>query len=140
MTAAIELDEFLPHPIEEVWDALVRRDRLGDWLMPNDFVPEVGRRFTFDTGRWGTTECQVLEVQQGRLLRYSWRNPPLDTEVVWRLVAEGSGTRLFLEHRGFDLGDVVQRQAFDGMSGGWRSGVLVALRRHLGAGDGRAAG
>jgi uncharacterized protein YndB with AHSA1/START domain len=129
--AAIEVDEFLPHPPATVWAALTTSDRLQVWLMPNDFVPEVGHRFTFDTGSWGITECEVLDIEAERLLRYSWRNGALDTEVVWRLVPEGTGTRLFLEHRGFDLDHPVQRFAYDGMRGGWRSGVLRALRDHL---------
>jgi uncharacterized protein YndB with AHSA1/START domain len=132
-TAAIEVDEFLPHPVDAVWEALTTSDRLAVWLMPNDFVLEVGRRFTLDTGSWGVTECEVLEVEPERLLRYSWRNGPLDTEVVWRLVPEGRGTRLLLEHRGFDLDQPLQRFAYDGMRRGWRSEVVAALRDHLAA-------
>jgi uncharacterized protein YndB with AHSA1/START domain len=52
----------------------------------------------------------VREVEPERLLRYSWRNGPLDTEVVWRLVPEG-----------------------EGMRGGWRSDVIRKLRSHLAA-------
>lgn len=135
MTApgVIEVDEFLPHPPSEVWDALTNRDRLAAWLMPNDFEAEVGRRFSLDTGSWGITECEVLEVQPQRLLRYTWRNGPLDTEVMWRLVPEGRGTRLLLEHRGFDLDQPAQRSAHDGMGQGWRSEVLTALASHLAA-------
>lgn len=129
--SSIEVDEFLPHPPSAVWEALTRSDRLAQWLMPNDFACEVGHRFTLDTGDWGTTHCEVLEVEPERLLRYSWRNDPLDTEVIWRLVPEGKGTRLLLEHRGFDLDDPLQRYAHDGMSEGWRSEVIAALADHL---------
>ena len=129
--ATIEVDEFLPHPVEAVWEALTRADHLAEWLMPNDFLLEQGHRFTFDTGTWGVTECEVLEIQPRALLRLSWRNGPLDTEVIWRLKSEGSGTRLFLEHRGFDLDHPMERFAFDGMRRGWRSGVLAALARRL---------
>lgn len=130
-SARIEADEFLPHPVSVVWEALTDSDRMAVWLMPNDFVLQVGHRFTLDTGNWGTTECEVLEVKPHQLLRYSWRNGALDTEVVWRLVPEGHGTRLLLEHRGFDLDHPIERTAYDGMHGGWRSEVLTALRRHL---------
>lgn len=134
----IDVDEFLPHPVEKVWEALTNADRLADWLMPNDFVPEPGHRFTLDTGPWGTTECEVLEIQPRRLVRFSWRNGPLDTEVSWRLEPEGTGTRLFLQHRGFDLDDPLQRRAFDGMRPGWRSEILTALAQHLDRVAGRA--
>lgn len=131
--ASIEVDEFLPHPVEAVWDALTISDRLAGWLMPNDFALQVGHRFTLDTGNWGITECEVLEIEHERLLRYSWRNGPLDTEVIWRLEPEGHGTRLFLEHRGFDLDHPAQRFAHEGMNRGWCSTVLPALHQHLSA-------
>jgi uncharacterized protein YndB with AHSA1/START domain len=129
--ATIEVDEFLPHPVSVVWEALTTSDRLKLWLMPNDFVPEVGHRFTFDTGTWGVTECEVLQIEHERLVRYSWRNGALDTEVIWRLVPDGTGTRVFLEHRGFDLAHPGQRFAYNGMRGGWRTNVLQALSVHL---------
>jgi uncharacterized protein YndB with AHSA1/START domain len=130
-TATIKVDEFLPHPPHVVWEALTDPDRIAVWLMPNDFVAEVGHRFTLDTGPWGLTECEVLDIEPEQLPRYTWRNGPLDTEVIWRLVPEGRGTRLQLEHRGFDLDHPVQRSAFDGMRRGWRSHVLAALAAHL---------
>ncbi|MBX6751380.1 MAG: SRPBCC domain-containing protein [Micromonosporaceae bacterium] len=45
----------------------------------------------------------MIAVEPERLLRYTWRNGPLDTVVTWRLVPEGHGTRVLLEHHGFDL-------------------------------------
>lgn len=130
-TATIEVDEFLGHPPDVVWHALTDSDRLAAWLMPNDFRPEVGHCFTLDTGRWGTTHCEVLEIEPERLLRFSWRNGPLDTEVTWRLAPEGRGTRLILEHRGFDLDHPLQRSAHEGMSDGWESEVVPSLAAHL---------
>lgn len=127
----IEVDEYLPHRPEVVWHALTSQDELGRWLMPNDFLPTVGHRFTFDTGRWGTTHCEVLEIVPERTLRYSWRNGSLDTEVTWSLVPEGRGTRLFVSHSGFDPDDPGQRSAYEGMRGGWRAAALVDLRSHL---------
>lgn len=129
--ATIEVDQFLPHSVEVVWEAITDREQLAEWFMANDFSPEVGHRFFLDTGPWGITECEVLEVAPQRLLRYSWRNGPLDTEVTWRLVPEGRGTRLFVEHAGFDPEDPPQTQAFNRMAGGWDTVVLNALASHL---------
>lgn len=42
----------------------------------------------------------------------------------WRLEAEGTGTRVFLEHSGFDLGDKRMADAFTRMGPGWRDQVL----------------
>jgi Activator of Hsp90 ATPase homolog 1-like protein len=35
------------HPPGRVWRALTDSAALADWLMPNDFLPRVGHRFTF---------------------------------------------------------------------------------------------
>ena len=128
----IEVDEFLPHAASRVWRALVDPSELAQWFMASDFRPEIGHEFTLDTGRWGTTRCTVTAVEPERLLRYTWRNGLLDTVVTWKLAPEGKGTRLLLEHHGFDLDDPGQRRAFDGMDGGWRSMILPGLVRHLG--------
>lgn len=47
--------------------------------------------------------------------------------LAWRLVPEGTGTRLFLDHSGFDLDDPRARTAFDRMGPGWRDTVLPRL-------------
>ncbi|WP_243711249.1 SRPBCC domain-containing protein [Actinomadura sp. KC216] len=135
--AAIEVDEFLPHPPAKVWRALTDPDLLARWLMPNDFRPVVGHRFTFATRPIpnvdfdGTIECQVLDLDAERLMRISWGGGTLDTTVTWRLVPEGRGTRLFIRHEGFDLDDPVHAYAFRGMGSGWRTNVLRALQELL---------
>ena len=125
--ATIEVDEFLPYPAERVWAALTRRDLIAAWMVPNDFELRVGHRFSLDMQNWGVTSCEVLAFEPGVMLQYSWRNGPLDTVVTWRLVEEGTGTRLLLEHRGFDLDHPVGRFAHENMRGGWRSHVFAAL-------------
>ncbi len=63
--AAIEVDQFVPRPAEQVWRALTDPDLLARWLMPNDFKPVVGHLFTFRTepvpqhGFDGIVHCQV---------------------------------------------------------------------------------
>lgn len=127
MTQSITTDTYFPHPPARVWAALTDAATLSRWLMPTDFRPEVGAQFTFDTGQWGKTQCEVLELVPNERLRYSWKNGALDTTVTWRLQAEGEGTRLFLEHAGFDLDHPMQRFAYDGMKGGWSGGILPRL-------------
>jgi hypothetical protein len=92
--------------------------------MPNDFEPRVGHRFTFDTRSHGSTDCEVLAVEPERLIRMSWRNGDLDTEVTWRLVPEGKGTRLLIVHSGFDPDSA----AYRAMSHGWAVALPNALR------------
>jgi uncharacterized protein YndB with AHSA1/START domain len=134
---SIDVDQYLPHPPAKVWRALTDRQRLATWLMPNDFAPVVGHRFTFHTapraGFDGVVHCRVLDVDPERLMRWSWRGGTLDSVVTWTLRSEGRGTRLFLRHEGFDPDDPLQRQALRIMGGGWRSHIMRALEADLAA-------
>jgi uncharacterized protein YndB with AHSA1/START domain len=131
----IHVDEFLPHRPERVWRALTDPEQLAAWLMPNDFAPAVGHRFTFRTdpkpGFDGIVHCEVLDLEPPRLLRISWRGGGLDTTVTWTLVPEGRGTRMFLEHAGFDPDDAAQQQVRRILDGGWRSHVLRRIEQVL---------
>jgi uncharacterized protein YndB with AHSA1/START domain len=129
----IRVDQFLGHPPAKVWRALTDPALLARWLMPNDFQPVVGHRFTFTTeprpaqGFDGVVHCEVLALDPERELRISWRGGRLESTVTWTLAPEGRGTRLFLAHDGFDPDDAIQQHARRIMGGGWRSEVLTAL-------------
>ncbi|WP_043639292.1 SRPBCC family protein [Nonomuraea candida] len=124
---AIRLDQFVAHPPAKVWRALTEPELLARWLMPNDgFKAEVGQRFTFTTkpkkqvGFDGTVHCEVLEIEPEKLLRISWgARGQGDWTVTWRLEPEGRGTRIFLDHEGFDPDDEVQQLSRRIMGGGW---------------------
>ena len=49
MKADIDASVVYPHPVDRVWAALTSSEALAAWLMPNDFQPVVGHRFTFRT-------------------------------------------------------------------------------------------
>ena len=123
---AIEVDQFLAQPPDRVWRALTDPALLARWLMPNDFQPVPGHRFTFRTdpvpehGFDGIVHCQVLDLDPPRLVRFSWRTAQLDTTVTWRLAAEGAGTRLFIRHEGFADGDPAQTATMRILGRGWR--------------------
>ncbi|MBD0690931.1 SRPBCC family protein [Streptomyces sp. CBMA123] len=119
--AAIHCDEFLPHPPARVWAALTDPELHARWWAAGDVRAVVGHRFTLDMGPWGQQPCEVVEVEVERLLRYAFGAGSLDTTVTWRLVPEGHGTRLLLEHAGFDLDTPMGRQAHQGMGRGWPS-------------------
>lgn len=57
----------------------------------------------------------------------------LNTTITWRLAPEGHGTRLTLEHKGFDLNAPMGQAAYEGMGRGWPS-VLERLEGVLAAG------
>ena len=66
MKADIDASVVYPHPVDRVWEALTSSEALAAWLMPNDFKPAVGHRFTFRTkpapGFDGVVRCEVLEL------------------------------------------------------------------------------
>jgi uncharacterized protein YndB with AHSA1/START domain len=132
-TRDIVVEDVVPQPPEKVWKALTTAELIGQWLMPNDFEPVVGKRFTFRTrpiGDWdGVVQCEVLEVVPHRRLVYSWKGGAdsndsgsnygsmLDSVVTWTLQPEGRGTRLRLVHTGFRSPQ--DDFAYDAMSPGW---------------------
>ncbi|MEV7024686.1 SRPBCC domain-containing protein [Kitasatospora sp. NPDC093558] len=121
--AVINCDEFLPYPPARVWEALTDPELHARWWAAGDVKAVVGHRFTLDMGPFGQQPCEVVAVEPERLLSYSFAAGTLDTTVTWRLVPEGRGTRLLLEHAGFDLDTPMGRQAHQGMGQGW-PGVL----------------
>ena len=136
MSRDIRVDAFLAHPPEKVWRALTDPALLAAWLMPNDFQPRLGHRFTFRTdpapGFNGIVHCEVLDLRPLELLRISWRGGSgIDTTVTWQLVAEGRGTRLFLTHDGFDETDPGQEAVRRMLDGGWRGHLVRRLEQTL---------
>jgi len=108
---AIEFEYDLPEAPEKVWRALTVPELLAAWMMPNDIRPETGSRFAF-AGPEAAIECEILEAEPERLLRYSWRErarsndaarqDPLDSTVTFTLARTLSGgTHLRIVHDGF---------------------------------------
>jgi uncharacterized protein YndB with AHSA1/START domain len=110
-TETVIVDCDLDEPPHKVWRALTEAELMAAWLGPNDFRPEVGRRFEVqaEPDRGASVSCEVLEVEPDRSITYSWREtredgPPLDSQVTWTLVPRfDGGTRLRIVHDGFTL-------------------------------------
>lgn len=139
----IEVDQYFPHPPSRVWRALTEPELLERWLMPNDFEARIGHSYTLRTtpveatGFSGVIDCVVLELVPEHLLRISWNSMgSLESTVSWSLQPEGHGTRMLLQHAGFDPDDPNQLLAFQIMNGGWRSHVLRRLTDVLAGLDG----
>lgn len=124
----IEHDATYPYPPERVWRALTEPAELAVWLMPSDFAPLAGHRFTFDARPdLGIIDGEVLEVRPPWLLRCRWSGVFGQTVVTFALAADGSGTRLRVTHSGWDGPGLPLRDGFDQ---GWHDKLtkdLVAL-------------
>jgi len=104
----LEFECDLPDAPEKVWRALTVPELLAAWMMPNDIKPETGNRFAF-AGPEAPIECEVLDAEPGRMLRYSWRErsgdadrQELDSIVTFTLARTVSGgTHLRIVHDGF---------------------------------------
>src|SRR5580658_4507805 len=101
------------HPPEKVWCALTDPALVPLWTStgqggrPVGFLPVVGTRFKYVAkpmpGWGGVVECEVLEVREPFLLRYTWRGGEKDdrTTVSNRLEPHAGGTRFTWDHTGF---------------------------------------
>ncbi|MFD4243160.1 SRPBCC domain-containing protein [Streptomyces sp. NPDC058525] len=142
---SVRVEQFLPHPPSKVWRALTEPELIARWLMPGDFRLRVGHRYTMHgvpvqaTGFSGTVRAEVLAFETGRMLRIGWQDAApsgdgsaeVDWTITWTLEPEGRGTRLFLDHEGFDPDNPIQQRARTMMGGGWRSHVMRGLEAVL---------
>jgi uncharacterized protein YndB with AHSA1/START domain len=143
MTKTIRREVPIPQPREQVWRALTDSAALAEWMFPNDIVPRVGHRFTFQVppnpkARFEglVVSCEVLQCEPPHRLVFSWSAAGLaDSQVSFRLEPDGDGTRLLFEHSGFDVSQPWGEQAFRGTEFGWAKmlGQLPAVVAGLAA-------
>ena len=142
MTNAVEtprtlvVERVFPHPPEKLWRALTESPLLAQWMMNNDFAPEVGRKFQFRADpmpNWnGIVDCEVLIVEPLKQLSYSWGvgEPAagLQWTVLWTLTPAEGGTHVRMEQSGFRPD---QQAAYQGAKYGWQK-FFAALERVIG--------
>lgn len=102
-----------PQPPATVWRAVTDPAIVPLWTStgrggrPEGFSPAAGTRFQFIgkpvPGWRGIVDCEVLEVREPALLRYSWAGEEngKPTYVTYRLEPHAGGTRFTYEHTGF---------------------------------------
>jgi len=122
-TRAVVVEREMPFPPERIWRALTQPHLMEAWLMKNDFKPTVGHRFKL-RGDWGgVLDCEVLVVEPGRTLSYTWNHAhddpaySLQSVVTFTLTPTGQGSHLRVEQAGFRPN---QKQAFGGAHAGWK--------------------
>jgi uncharacterized protein YndB with AHSA1/START domain len=126
-TVDVVVEREFPHRPEKLWRALTQPHLIQEWLMQNDFVPQVGHRFTLDAGPkpgWdGQIACEVLVVEPNKTLSYSWGTLGLETAVIFTLTPTDAGTHLRVEQTGFAAD---RPQNYRGATAGWH-GFLKGL-------------
>jgi len=134
-TQSIVEERLMPHPPEKVWRALTQPALIAQWLMQNDFKPEVGHRFTFRAKpAAGLDRHHQLRGEDRRAAApaglHTWgdgteTDSGLQTAVTWTLAPEAGGTRVRMEQSGFRPQD---EAAYRGASYGWRR-LVAELQR-----------
>jgi uncharacterized protein YndB with AHSA1/START domain len=121
-TRTVVIEKTFPQPSEKVWRALTESPLIAQWLLNNDFEPIVGRKFQFRSDpvpNWnGIIDAEVLAIEPGNKLSYTWASMGLESIVVFTLTPTGAGTQLRLEHSGFPQDSDA---AYKGAIYGWQS-------------------
>jgi uncharacterized protein YndB with AHSA1/START domain len=125
-TLTVTVEREIPYPPEKIWRALTQPHLIEEWLMKSDFKPVADHRFSFRAD-WGSVDCQVLSIEDGKTLSYTWAAMGLDSVVTWTLTPSGTGTLLRMEQSGFRTD---QKQAFHGARFGWQK-FLASLEQAL---------
>jgi len=102
-----------PHAPSKVWRAVTDPDLIPYWTSTGrggravGFRPVVGDRFQLVAkpmpGWRGIVDCEVLEVREQELLRYTWVGTEGEqpSHVEYRLEGTATGTRFTFHHTGF---------------------------------------
>lgn len=123
-TSTITVDQFVAAPPDRVWRTLTEPELVQRWWAPGDISDVVGHRFHLDMPGWGSQPCEVLESERYTRFVYTFTE---NWTLTWTLATEGAGTRLILEHSGFDPADRRSLDAFTRMGPGWRDHVIPKL-------------
>lgn len=117
---SLVIEKEMPHPPEKIWRALTQGPLIREWLMDNDFQPVVGHKFNFRStpvqGWDGIIASEVLVVEAGKKLSYSWSTMGFENLVVWTLTPTSSGTLVRMEQSGFAPD---QQANYQGAKWGW---------------------
>ncbi|HKV37633.1 MAG TPA: SRPBCC domain-containing protein [Blastocatellia bacterium] len=124
---SIVVEKEVLYPPEKIWRALTEGFLIKEWLMDNDFRPDIGHKFQFrgtPSLHWnGVTDCEVLVVEPNKRLSYSWNSSGdeaatgLKTVVLWTLKPTKGGTLVRMEQSGFQPG---QESNYQGAQYGWQ--------------------
>jgi uncharacterized protein YndB with AHSA1/START domain len=137
----VTVEREMAFPPEKIWRALTQPHLIEEWLMKNDFKPDIGHKFNL-RGEWGgVLDCEVLTVEPNRSLSYTWNYShedaafDLTSVVTFTLTPTEAGTHLRMDQTGFRSD---QKQALGGAVHGW-NGFFAKLEHVLQGLDGPTA-
>ncbi|MGD0593204.1 MAG: SRPBCC family protein [Acidimicrobiales bacterium] len=120
-TAQLRFERVLDRPVEEVWDALTRPERLGDWLADVTIDAIEGGRVELRLGNPAgyVVTGTITRLDAPKVLEYTWTSPgEPDGVVKWQLIPAGERCILLFTHT---------------LHGHWdEAGTLAAWHLHLG--------
>ena len=121
-TRTLVIERDFAHSPSKLWRALTESPLLAQWLLNNDFTPEVGHTFQFRSepvqGWNGIIDCKVLLVDPITQLSYTWGSMGMSSVVLFILTPTTAGTALRMEHSGFGAN---QDAAYKGATYGWQN-------------------
>jgi uncharacterized protein YndB with AHSA1/START domain len=105
--ASIVFRRRLPHPIQEVWEAITQPDQVEAWFMAKVTREDApGGRLEMEHPNGVRARGRVLEWRPPRTYEYEWNlspgpnNPEGEASIVrWELTPTDGGTLLVLTHR-----------------------------------------
>ncbi len=121
----ISKEQWFPHHIDKVWEAITSNKQVSQWLVPTDFRAEVGFEFTIKDpeGECNMVKGQVREASPYTLI-YTWIDQQwqdIHTVVQWDLTANKNGTKVSMKHIGIaEYPGKTASLQFNNFSGGWK--------------------
>ena len=125
----IRFERELSHPVETVWGALTRSERISDWLggEGSHIEPRVGGRVQLPAHG---IESTVSAVEPGRVIEFGWKTAEWDGGTVrWELRPSGDGAHLELIHRNPTADPESQQRLGDKY--GWTPDMYDPIPRNL---------
>ena len=130
---AQSLAQTYPSPIDDVWSAVTDPERIARWFLPVTGDLRLGGRYQMQGNAGGEIlECEPPSADAGHY-RVTWEFGGGMSWLTVRLAAEGTGTRLVLEHVApeADVPTEMWGMFGPGATGvGWDGGLL-GLSLHL---------
>lgn len=101
------------------WQAVTLPERIALWLTDASPLGDVGERYRLDFGEGSVVTGEVVALEPGRRFAYTWTWEDAEaadaTIVEWTVEpAAGGGSRIRLEHSGWDEGEETARDDHEG--------------------------